>query len=54
MSNVDHTVQDIHDILESYYNVARKRVVDKVNMQAVDYHLVLGPGAPRSLSQKGR
>lgn len=25
MSNVDHVSQDLHDILQSYYNVARKR-----------------------------
>lgn len=49
MSNVDHTVQDIHDILESYYKVARKRFVDNVCMQAVDYYLVTGPGAPMKL-----
>jgi hypothetical protein len=49
MSNLDHTVQDIHDILESYYKVARKRFVDNVCMQAVDYHLVTGPEAPMKL-----
>lgn len=37
----DHTVQDIHGILESYYKVARKRFVDNVCMQAVDYYLVI-------------
>lgn len=46
MSNVEHTVQDIHDILKSYYRVARKRFVDNICMQAADYHLVTGPEAP--------
>jgi hypothetical protein len=42
-SNLEHTVQDIHDILHSYYMVARKQFVDVVCMQAADYHLVTGP-----------
>lgn len=45
-SNLEHTVQDIHDILHSYYMVARKRFVDVVCMQAADYHLVTGPMSP--------
>lgn len=40
MSNVKHIVQEIHDILESYYKVARKPFVDNLCMQAVGYHLV--------------
>ncbi len=43
VSNAEHTVQDIHDILEAYYKVARKRFVDVVCMQGADYHLVSGP-----------
>ena len=49
MSNVDHTVRDIHDILDSYYKVARKRFVDNVCMQAADHYLVTGPEAPMKL-----
>ncbi|CAG8902290.1 unnamed protein product [Penicillium egyptiacum] len=49
MSNFDHTVQDIHDILESYYKVARKRFVDNVCMQATDHYLVTGPKSPMKL-----
>lgn len=45
-SNLDHTIRDLHDILKSYYKVARKRFVDVVCMQAADYHLVTGPAAP--------
>lgn len=46
MSNVDHTVRDLHDILKSYYRVARKRFVDVVCMQGADFHLVTGPDTP--------
>ena len=48
-SNSDHTVQDIHDILESYYKVARKRFVDNICMQAADHCLVTGSEAPMKL-----
>jgi hypothetical protein len=34
MSNIAHIVQDLSDILRSYYKVARKRFVDNVCMQA--------------------
>lgn len=46
MNNTEHTVQDIHDILESYYKVAKKRFVDTVCMQGSDYHLLTGPDSP--------
>ncbi|KAJ5712728.1 Dynamin [Penicillium malachiteum] len=49
MSNQTHTVNDIHDILKSYYKVARKRFVDSVCMQAADYYLVTGPQTPMNL-----
>lgn len=45
-SNLKHTVEDLHDILHSYYKVARKRFVDVVCMQAADYFLVTGHDAP--------
>lgn len=48
-SNVDHVSQDIHDILHSYYNVARKRFVDNVCMQAMGYELINGPDTPLKL-----
>lgn len=48
-SNADHTIRDLHDILKSYYKVARKRFVDVVCMQAVDHYLVTGPAAPVKL-----
>ena len=43
MGNEAHTVQNIHDILQSYYKVARERFVGNVCMQAADYHLVTSP-----------
>jgi hypothetical protein len=46
MNNSQYTIQDIHDILESYYKVARKRFVDTVCMQASDFHLLTGPNSP--------
>lgn len=49
MSNVEYLVRDIHDILKSYYKVARKRFVDNVCIQASDYHLVTGPETPLKL-----
>jgi hypothetical protein len=49
MGNEDHTVRDIHDILRSYYKVARKRFVDNVCLQATGYHLVHGPDTPLKL-----
>ena len=45
-SNIEHTVCDLHDILKSYYKLARKRFVDVVCMQAADFHLVTGPDTP--------
>ncbi|KAH7049446.1 dynamin GTPase [Macrophomina phaseolina] len=49
MSNKDHTVQDLHDILRSYYKVARKNLVDNVYKQAALYHLITGPNTPLRL-----
>ncbi|THY78240.1 dynamin GTPase [Aureobasidium pullulans] len=49
MSNSKHTVFELHDILKSYYKVARKRFVDCVCSQGADYHLVAGPESPLKL-----
>jgi len=46
MSNAQHTVFEVHDILKAYYKVARKRFVDNVCMQSSDYILVTGPKNP--------
>ena len=45
-SNVDHVKEEIHDILYSYYKVARKRFVDNVYHQAIDHYLLTGPMSP--------
>ncbi|MCJ1386401.1 hypothetical protein MMC17_009527 [Xylographa soralifera] len=49
LSNVEHVVQDLHDILRSYYKVSRKRFVDIVCMQGADYHVISGPLTPLKL-----
>ena len=49
MSNENHVILTIHDILKSYYKVARKRFVDNVCMQATDHYLVTGPKNPLKL-----
>jgi hypothetical protein len=43
---LDTHVQDIHDMLESYYKVARKRFVDTVYMQGSGYHLLTREESP--------
>jgi hypothetical protein len=44
-----NTVQDIHDILSAYYQVASKRFVDNVCLQACDYYLIGGRSTPLNL-----
>ncbi|KAK3352310.1 P-loop containing nucleoside triphosphate hydrolase protein [Lasiosphaeria hispida] len=45
-SNTDQVKEDIHDILESYYKVARKRFVDAVCRQAIDHFLLDAKTSP--------
>jgi hypothetical protein len=40
MSNEQHVVQDINDILKSYYKVCRKTFVDSVCRQSVMHYLL--------------
>ncbi|KAL2136255.1 hypothetical protein VTI74DRAFT_4688 [Chaetomium olivicolor] len=49
MSNLDDIVEKLHDDLASYYDIARKRFVDNVLNQAVNYHLLFGPSTPLGL-----
>ncbi len=49
MSNVDHVIQDLHDILHAYYKVACKRFVDCLRIQAADHFLTTGPRTPLKL-----
>ncbi|KAL9113935.1 MAG: hypothetical protein Q9227_002069 [Pyrenula ochraceoflavens] len=46
LSNAQHTVQDLHDVLQSYYKTAQERFVDNVCMQGAVYHLIKGPDTP--------
>lgn len=48
-ATIAHRVQDISDILRSYYKVARKRFVDNICMQAAGYYLVNGQETPMKL-----
>ncbi|KAF2136818.1 uncharacterized protein K452DRAFT_236852 [Aplosporella prunicola CBS 121167] len=49
LSNSEQIVRDLHDILYSYYQVAQKRIVDAICMQAAEYHLICGPETPLKL-----
>jgi hypothetical protein len=49
ISNIEHTVQDLYNILKSYYQVAWKRVVDIVCIQAAEHYLISGPETPLKL-----
>ena len=53
MSNHENLIQYIHDILMSYYKVARKRIVDNLCMQASNYHLLSGPDTPLTILTPG-
>ncbi|KAL8721074.1 MAG: hypothetical protein Q9181_007788 [Wetmoreana brouardii] len=46
ISNEDQAVEDLHDILQSYYKLARKQFVDAVSKGAVDYHLLTVSDGP--------
>ncbi|KAK3382335.1 P-loop containing nucleoside triphosphate hydrolase protein [Lasiosphaeria ovina] len=45
-SNTEYATAEIHDLLGSYYEVARRRFVDNVYRQAVDHYLLTGPESP--------
>ncbi|RAR01056.1 glutamine-dependent nad(+) synthetase [Stemphylium lycopersici] len=49
MSNEQHVVQDIHDILKSYYKVCRKTFVDSVCRQSVIHYLLECDDSPLAL-----
>ncbi|RFU33727.1 hypothetical protein B7463_g2600, partial [Scytalidium lignicola] len=46
MNNSEYTIEDFHDFLESYYEVARKRFIDTVCMQGSDFYLLTGLKSP--------
>ncbi|EGO59724.1 hypothetical protein NEUTE1DRAFT_99882 [Neurospora tetrasperma FGSC 2508] len=45
-SNAEQVKEDIHDILKSYYKVARKRFVDNICQQAINHFLLDGDQSP--------
>lgn len=49
MSNMEHVVGEMHDVLKAYYTVALKRFVDSICMQAADHHVITGPKTPLKL-----
>ena len=49
LSNADHVIREIHDILILYYKFAQKRFVDCIRMQVPDYFLVTGSDTPLTL-----
>ena len=49
IGNREYMVQQIHDILHSYYNVAMSRFIDNVCMQSANYFLLSGPSSPLKL-----
>jgi hypothetical protein len=49
MSNEQHVVQDIHNILKSYYKVCRKTFVDSVCRQSVIHYLLECDDGPLAL-----
>lgn len=48
-SNEDETIEDLFDTLKSFYKVVRKRYVDAVCVQAIDYHLLSSRESPLRL-----
>ncbi|KAL4778612.1 P-loop containing nucleoside triphosphate hydrolase protein [Aspergillus varians] len=49
LTNVECMVRQVHDILQSYYQVAQARFIDSVCMQSSNYYLLSGPKSPMKL-----
>lgn len=45
-SNIEDVVEKLHDDLSAYYGIAKKRFVDNLLNQAVNYRLLFGPSTP--------
>jgi hypothetical protein len=45
-SNTEYLQERIHDILYSYYSLARDRYIDNIFQLGVDHHLLNGPESP--------
>ncbi|KAI1263544.1 hypothetical protein F5Y18DRAFT_393280 [Xylariaceae sp. FL1019] len=50
-ANSTHVREYMHDVLHSYYKVSRKRFVDVVCQQAVNYYLLAGDQSPLKIFQ---
>lgn len=48
-SNAEQVMEDIHDILKSYYKVSRKRFVDSICRLVIDHCLLAGKDSPLML-----
>jgi hypothetical protein len=46
MSNRDYMVQQMHDTLKAYYEIARPRAVDAIIKQGMESFLLSGDGTP--------
>jgi hypothetical protein len=46
IGNSEYAIQEIHDVLESYYMVAMKRFVDTVCMKVSDCYILTGKKSP--------
>ncbi|OAR00485.1 hypothetical protein LLEC1_00810 [Akanthomyces lecanii] len=44
-----YVVEDVHDLIKSYYQVARDRFIDNVYLQAITHGLISGDTSPLSL-----
>jgi hypothetical protein len=49
MNSIEQAVEDLHDLLQSYYSTSRERFIDSVILQAGHYHLLTGPKTPFKL-----
>ena len=45
-ANSEQVREELHDVLKSYYKVSRKRFVDVVYQQAINYFLLRGRDSP--------
>ncbi|ORX34446.1 dynamin GTPase [Kockovaella imperatae] len=49
ISNEQHTIREIHDVLRAYYTVALTRFVDGIRRHVIDHILIVGPESPLKL-----
>lgn len=49
MSNDEHIIHEVHDILKAYYKVTRKTFVDNVCKQATSHFLLQSDDGPLAL-----